>query len=227
MRSLFTLVALAICTTFLAAQTSIGLRGAYGFSGLRTDADLDLISDQLDNASALSVGLYLEQAFSPVFSLRSGVELNRRGTVLNLNQDANVFGSQIRFAARAQTRFTYLDVPVLAQVYLPTNSRAKPYAFGGASLGYAVKGNVRTRATALVEFDLATSNIDLDAIDYERFHAAAIAGIGVKAQMSDILSLFAEGRFEQSLTQPYDVPILTARTGFKGMNFGAGVAITL
>lgn len=227
MRTLFTLLTIAFFSGFAIAQTSIGVRAGYGSSGLRTDTELDLVSDQLDNSSSASAGIYLEHAFSDVISLRTGVEMNRRGTVLSLGQDANVFGTTVRFGAQAKTRFTYIDVPLLAQAHLPTNGAFSPYVFGGASLGYAVQGNVRTTATALFEFNLATTDIDLDAINYERFHVAAVGGVGVKAKVSDQLSFFAEGRFEQSLTQPYDVPIVAARTGFKGVNFGAGVTFTL
>ncbi|OAV43185.1 porin family protein [Lewinella sp. 4G2] len=226
MRTLFSLLAFLCFTVAVSAQTSVGIRGAYGTSSLRTDSDLDLISDQLDNTSTLSAGLYVEHAFTEVFSLRSGVEINRRGTSLALTQDAEIFGMNVGFGARAKTRFTYVDVPVLAQVHLPTNSAVTPYAFGGASLGYATAGNIRTTATALVEFNLMTTDINLDAINYERFHVAAMGGVGVKAKAGENLTFFVEGRFEQSLTQPYDVPIVTARTGFKGVQVGGGVAVT-
>ena len=220
------LVLVLLCTGALSAQTSVGFRGGYGTSNLRTDKQLDLISDRLDATAAFSGGLYAEQAFSPVFSLRSGVEVNQRGTALLLSSTNTVFGMTVPLGGQVKTRFTYVDVPVLAQVSLPTNSTIRPYAFGGASFGYAVKGNVRTTATALFEFNLATTNVDLDAINYERFHVAAVGGLGVSAQLTDQLRIFAEGRYEQSLTQPYDVPLLAAKTGFRGLNFGGGVAFT-
>lgn len=227
MRSLFTLLLLLAVSTLAMAQFQLGFRAGYGFSDLRADSELDIVADQFENASSLSTGLYAEYAFSDIFSLRTGVELARRGTTLNLSDDIEVFGAALPFGATAKTRFTYIDVPLMAQVHLPTTGAIQPYAFGGASFGLATGGNIRTTAQAIIEFNLMTTEIDLDAINYERFHVAAVGGLGVKAKLAPNFSAFVEGRFEQSLTEPYDVPIVAAKTGFKGMNFGAGVAFSL
>ncbi len=227
MRSLFTFLLLVVFSTVAFAQFQIGFRAGYGFSDLRADSELDLVADQFENASSLSTGLYLEYAFSEVFSLRSGLELNRRGTTLNLSDDLEVFGASLPFGASAKTRFSYVDVPLQLQLHLPTEGIIKPYVFGGASFGLATGGNIRTTAKAIIEFNLMTTSIDLDAINYERFHVAAVGGLGARAQLAPNFSAFVEGRFEQSLTEPYDVPVIAAKTGFKGLNFGAGVAFAL
>jgi len=227
MRNLLTALIVALISSFAIAQTSIGFRGGYGSSNIRTDKELDAIADQFDNSSALSFGVFADIPFGDIISFRPGVELNRRGTTLAVTGDQQVFGVNLPIGAQAKTRFTYIDVPLLFQATLPTEGIIKPYAFAGGSLGYATSGNIRTTATAIIEFNLMTTNIDLDAINYERFHAAAIGGLGVKANLAPGFNAFIEGRFEQSLTQPYNVPVIAAQTGFKGVNFGAGIAITL
>jgi hypothetical protein len=227
MRTLLTALIVALISSFAIAQTSIGFRGGYGSSNIRTDKELDAIADQFDNSSALSFGVFADIPFGDIISFRPGVELNRRGTTLSVTGDQQVFGVNIPIGAQAKTRFTYIDVPLLFQATLPTEGIIKPYAFAGGSLGYATSGNIRTTATAIIEFNLMTSDIDLDAINYERFHASAIGGLGVKANLAPGFNAFIEGRFEQSLTQPYNVPVVAAQTGFKGVNFGAGVAISL
>lgn len=224
---LFSSLLLAVFSFTASAQVSLGLRGSYGFSDLRTDAELDVISDQFSNASSLSFGVVAELPVSDVFSVRSGLEINRRGTTLRVGQDAPIFGTSVPFGAEAKTRFTYIDVPVLAQVSLPTGGAVRPYIFAGPTFGYATTGNVRTTATALISFNLMTTNIDLDEINYERFHVAAMGGLGVRADLGDRLVTFVEGRYEQSLTEPYDVPLATAKTGFKGVQFGAGFMFKL
>lgn len=227
MRTLFTILIVALLSSFAIAQTSIGFRGGYGNSTIRTDKELDAVADQFDNSSALSFGIFADIPFGNIISLRPGIELNRRGTTFAVTDNPEIFGSNLPIGAQAKTRFTYIDIPLLVQATLPTEGMIKPYAFAGGSLGYATSGNIRTTTTAIIEFSLMTSEIDLDAINYERFHAAAIGGLGVKAALAPGFNVFIEGRFEQSLTQPYDVPAISAQTGFKGVNFGAGVAITL
>ena len=227
MRTLLTTLIIAVISSFAVAQTAIGFRGGYGSSNIRTDKELDAIADQFDNSSALSFGVFADIFFGNIISFRPGVELNRRGTTLAITENPEIFGINIPLGARAKTRFTYIDVPLLFQATLPTEGMIKPYAFAGGSLGYATSGNIRTTATAIIEFNLMTSEIDLDAINFDRFHAAAIGGLGVKATLAPGFNAFIEGRFEQSLTQPYDLPVVAAKTGFKGVNFGAGVAISL
>lgn len=227
MRNLFVLFAFLLISATATAQVNLGLRASYGFSDLRTDSELDAVSDQFSNASSLSFGLIAELPVSDLFSVRSGLEVNRRGTTLALGEDATIFGATVPFGAEAKTRFTYIDVPVLAQINIPTGSAIQPYVFAGPTFGYATTGNVRTTATAIVTFNLMTTDVDLDAINYERFHVAAMGGLGVRAALGEQLTVFAEGRFEQSLSQPYDVPLLDARTGFKGTQFGAGFMFAL
>jgi hypothetical protein len=72
-----------------------------------------------------------------------------------------------------------------------------------------------------------STDIDLESINFERFHVAAIGGLGAKVAISPSFGAFVEGRYEQSLTEPYDVPLATAKTGFKGVNFGAGFIFSL
>ena len=234
MRILLTTFILALAGAFAFAQTeatpsevTLGLRAGYGGSNIRTDSDLDAVSDRFDNASSLSFGAFADIPFGEVFSFRPGLEINRRGTVLNIDADQEVFGINVPLGAEAKTRFTYVDVPLLVQATLPTTGAIKPYAFAGASLGYATGGNLRTTATAIIEFNLMSSEIDLDAINYERFHVAAVGGLGAKIALSPTFGAFVEGRYEQSLTEPYDVPLIAAKTGFKGVNFGAGFTFAL
>ena len=188
---------------------------------------MHLITDQFSSASTMSFGLTAEFPLSDVVSLRSGLEINRRGASLELTEDVSVFGIGVPFGARAKTRFTYVDVPLMAQFHLPTSSSVQPYVFGGASVGYAVGGNIRTTAQAIIEFNLMTTPIDLDAINYERFHLAAVGGAGVKAQLGNGIAAFAEARYEHGLSQPYDVPIVADKVGFQGLNVGAGVSFSL
>jgi len=235
MRTILTTLVFVLAGTFAFAQTedtapskvTIGLRGGYGSSDIRTDSEFDAVSDRFEGTSVLSFGAFADIPVGDIISFRPGLEINRRGTILNIDADQDIFGINVPLGAQAKTRFTYVDVPLLIQAKVPTTGAIQPYAFAGASLGYATGGNLRTTATALIEFNLMSTSIDLDAINYERFHVAAVGGLGAKVAISPTFGAFVEGRFEQSLTEPYDVPLATAKTGFKGLNFGAGFTFSL
>lgn len=233
MRITLSILVLVLFSMAVSAQVRLGLRASYGFSDLQTNTELDDVEDQFDNASSLSFGVMAEFPFGDVFSLRSGVEINRRGTTFGLGEGGSVFGSTVfgatvPFGAEAKTRFTYIDIPVLAQVNIPLGNTIEPYIFAGPAFGLATTGNVRTTSTALASVSLMTADIDLDDIGYERFHVAATAGVGVRVKLGERLITFVEGRYEQSLTEPYEVPLQQeVRTGFQGVQFGAGFAFSL
>jgi hypothetical protein len=227
MRTLLTSLLFLCFVTVLSAQMSLGVRAGYGQSNVRSGSDLDLITDQFSSTATFSIGLTTDIQLSDVVSLRSGLEINRRGASLELSEDVSVFGFDLPFGARAQTRFTYVEVPVLAQWHFPTSSSLQPYVFGGASIGYAVGGNIRTTARAIIEFNLMTTPLDLEGINYQRFHLAAHGGAGVKATLDNGMAVFAEARYEHGFSQPSDVPLVAVRVGFRGINLGAGVSFSL
>ncbi|MEM9929412.1 MAG: porin family protein, partial [Bacteroidota bacterium] len=163
MRTLLTTLIFALVSSFAFAQTSIGFRGGYGSSNLRADSELDLVADQFDATSSFSFGVFANVPLGEVLSFRPGLELNRRGTSLQIDADQSVFGINVPIGAQAKTRFSYVDIPLLLQATLPAEGAIKPYAFAGGSLGYATGGNIRTTATAIIEFNLMTSSIDLGA----------------------------------------------------------------
>lgn len=218
---------LLLASSLSFAQATFGLRGGFGQSGVRSGAAFDLVTDQLENTSVTSFGVFAEVPISPIFSFRPGLEYTQRGTEVGLTEDLSLLGVALPLGAQAETRFNYLDAPLLLQVNLPTESSLQPYAFAGPSLGYAIGGKLRTTARALIEFQLSETDIDLESINYERFHVAAMGGVGAKATFGNGMSGFVEARYEYGLSQPYDVPLATDKVGFRGWNLGAGLAFAL
>lgn len=209
------------------AQVSLGLRASYGYADLRSDASFENVEDQFNNASSLSFGALLEVPVSPVISIRSGAEINRRGTTFTARQLGLVFGATVPNGAEAKTRFTYVDIPLLIQANIPAGNVVEPYLFAGPTFGFATVGNVRISTNGGNGSSLMTNDIDLDAIDYERFHIAALVGVGVRAKLGDRLTTFLEARYERSFSDPYQVPLTSTTAGYEGVQFGAGFAFIL
>ncbi|MEM6772952.1 MAG: porin family protein [Bacteroidota bacterium] len=227
MRYLLTLLTVFVCTFATSAQLHLGLRASYGFSDIIKGDDLESIADQFTNASSLSFGAILEYRISSALSLRSGAEINRRGTTVAGAQRTEIFGVVVPISSEAKTRFTYLDIPLMAQLTLPTEALLQPYLFFGPTFGFATQGNVRTTSTGTTSGNLMTSVIDLNEIAYDGFHVAAKAGLGARLNLGDGFAAFVEGRFEQSLTEPYNVASVGVMTGYRGVQFGAGFMFAL
>lgn len=226
MRFIFFLILLFI-SLVTSAQLNLGLTANYGSSDIRENDDFSTLADQFDNASSLSFGILVLAGFSPVISLRSGLNINRRGTTFSAAAPSVVFGASVPAGGESKTRFTYVDVPLLLQVQLATGTKLYPYLFAGPTFGYATTGNVRTTAESVTSFNLMTTNIGLEDIGYERFHVAAVGGLGLRIKLSESFSTFLEGSYEQSFSDPYEVPLATANTGYQGVRFGAGFMFRL
>ncbi len=214
-------------TGMATAQTSIGVYGAFGQSNVRSGDAFDGATDQLDQIGTATFGVTAELPLTPYLSLRPGLEYTSRGTALGITQSVDLGGINLPVGARAKTRFDYLEAPLLLQLNLPTESVIQPYLVGGPSLGYATSGRVTTAAKAIIELDLYSSSINLDAIRYDRFHVAAVGGVGAKARLGETTRLFVEARYQHGLSQPYDVPVIQDKVGFQGWNVGAGVSFDL
>ena len=225
MKQLFALVAFLFAVT-LSAQT-VGVYGAYGQSAIRSGDAFDAVTDRLDGIGTATVGVTALLPLTATLSFRPAVEYTSRGTALGLTEAVEIGGIRLPVGGRAKTRFDYVDVPLLLQYEPAVQGGIQPYLFAGPSLGYAVAGRVTTAARALIDLDLYSSSIDLDAIRYDRFHVAATGGVGARAQLNPALEVFGEARYQHGLSQPYDVPFLQDKVGFQGWNFGAGVLFTL
>ena len=222
---------LALLSLFYAgiasAQTTVGVYGAYGQSGVRSGKTFDGVTDQLDAIGTATFGVYAELPLTPFLSLRPGLEYTGRGTSIGITEDLDLGGINLPVGARAKTRFDYVEAPLLLQFNLPSQSAIQPYVVAGPSLGYAVSGRVTTAARALIDLNLYSSSIDLDAIRYERFHVAAVGGVGAKARIGQASQVFVEARYQHGLSQPYDVPVIRDKVGFQGWNVGVGVSFDL
>ncbi|PPK85746.1 outer membrane protein with beta-barrel domain [Neolewinella xylanilytica] len=212
---------------FATAQTSIGVYGAFGQSNVRSGDAFDGATDQLDRIGTATFGVTAEIPVTAYFSLRPGLEYTSRGTAIGVSEGINLGGISLPVGARVKTRFDYVEAPLLIQLQIPTQSSIQPYVIAGPSLGYATSGRVAAAAKAVIELDLYSSSINLDAIRYDRFHVAAVGGVGANARLGEATRLFVEARYQHGLSQPYDVPVIQDKVGFQGWNVGAGVSFDL
>lgn len=211
----------------LTAQAQWGFRAGAGQSEVRSGDIFDPVTDRLDAIGTTSFGAFAEIPVTPFISLRPGLEYGSRGSSLGLTEKVEVYGVELPIGARVKTRISYLDAPLLVQLTLPTESAVQPYALLGPRFGYATSAKLTTAARAVIEMNLYSTDLDLESIGYERFHVGLIGGLGAKARVGESVGLFVEARYEHGLSQPYDVPVIRDKVGFRGWNLGAGVTFAL
>lgn len=227
MQRIALLLALSISTSLLlTAQSMVGLRAGVGTNHIATTAGLDVVGDQLSGIISPEIGLFAEFALSDQISLQPELQYTSRGFAIDLNTDATVAGIRLPIGAIARSRFHYVEMPVLFKASFG-NEATKAYVVAGPSVGYAMSGNLKTSARALIEFELVNTPINLSAIDYQRLAFNGVVGLGVQHNLASGVSLVGDLRYTHGFSQLYDIPLTTEKLSNRAISASIGLGIQL
>jgi hypothetical protein len=224
-KSVLTLAALALAI-FASAQVSIGVKSGMNFNNLHTTEALGELAPDFTNISEANFGLVTEYAITDQFALQSELNFLKKGFTTKANLDnTELFGIQLPVGGRAETKFSYVEVPLLAK-YAFGGEGFQAYITAGPTFGYATAGRIDTKARVLVDFDLGSTNINLDDINYNRFEVGATAGAGL-SYTTHFGKFFADARFSQGFTELYDFPLVDEKIKNKGFGVNVGFMVPL
>lgn len=217
------LVAAFYTTSF--AQLSLGLRGGLHIGNVYTTEGLDAITPDFEYITGPTVAGVLEYGISDNFALQTELAITRKGFKLREDFDVNLFNIPIPVGASAESRFNYLEVPLLAKVKFGDDV-VHGYITAGPTFGYATSGRLITRANALFEFKVSDTDINLDAINYERFEVGGSIGAGL-GFTTGFGQLFADARYTRGFTELYDIPVIDERIRNQGFAVSIGFLVPL
>lgn len=225
-KSILTLAALALAI-FATAQVSVGIKGGMNFNNLHTTEALGELAPDFTNISEANFGLVTEYNITDNFAFQTEVNFLKKGFTTKANLDnTELFGLQLPVGGRAETKFSYVEVPLLAKYSFGDANGFQAYVTGGPTFGYATSGRIDTKARVLVDFDLGSTNINLDDINYNRFEVGATAGAGV-SYMTNFGKFFADARYSQGFTELYDFPLVDEKIRNKGFGVNVGFMVPL
>ncbi len=207
------------------AQFSVGLRGGFNFSNVYTTNGLDAITPDFQHISGPSIAGVLEYGISDHFALQTELAITRKGFKLGLDKDITLFNIPIPVGATAESRFNYVEVPLLAKVKFG-DEVVHGYITAGPTVGYATSGRLITRANALFEFKVSDTDINLDAINYERLEVGGSVGAGLGFS-TGFGQLFADARYTRGFTQLYDLPVVDEKIRNQGFAVSVGFLVPL
>jgi hypothetical protein len=207
------------------AQLSIGVRGGYNHANVHLTEGLDNLTPDVKAIDAYSVAAVVEMPLGHGFSFQPELAYTQKGFRMAEGFEFELFNFPIPVDVEAESRFNYLEAPLLFKYELG-DGKVRAYVTGGPSFGYATSGRLRTFTNLLVEIKLLDTNIDLESIDYQRFEVAAVAGAGLKVDAGRI-QIFADARYQHGFTELYDIPVLDERIRNKGFGVNAGVLVPL
>jgi opacity protein-like surface antigen len=172
-------------------STSLGIKGGLNF-GHFTGEDSDIDGTEREMRLGFQAGAFLDLVLNPLFSLQPEVQFSQKGETFKAG-DATISGTW-------KVQMDYIEVPVLAKIYVPTGPRTQPYVYAGPYIGW----NINAETDEIYElgaFDLETgSDLEEDAQPWE-------SGVALGAGLSQDLRntrVFLDLRYTLGLTKAFD-----------------------
>lgn len=220
---LFTFVA-ALFSTFMIAQNELGLRIGGHFNNTRVDGIATSLTPDTKMFEGFTAGAYYNIELLNGFSFSPGINYTQKGFVIDEGLGIDFLGADLPLGVRAETKIDYIEVPALFR-YTINKGLGEFYFEAGPTIGYAVDGEVRTKARAILDFNIATIDLNLRQEIYNRLELSAQVGIGtaVKAGSGKI---FANLRYQHGFSDMIDNPTIDIKLKNNGVNFGVGYAFT-
>ena len=225
-KQLFTALVVTMCFfTAAQAQISVGVKAGYTVNNVYTTEGLGAIAPNFENIDGFQLGVLANVPVVAGFSIQPELNYQRKGFSLSEGLDAAILGVNVPVGATADTRISYIDMPVLMK-YTFGQDAVKAYVAAGPTFGYATGGHIRTRAKALFEFDLGTVDLNLDNLNYERFEVGGAVAAGLEFDL-DAVTLFTDVRYQRGFTELYDIPLVNEKVRNTGVAMSAGLRFNL
>jgi len=225
MSKVFMTFCLSMMTLFATAQTSFGLRLGSTWNNINTSSAIGNATPNFKDLNSFSIGAFAEIPVAENFAIQPEIGFTRKGFVLNEGFDAPLFGIDLPIGVTAETKFDYLEVPVLAK-YSFGEDKLKAYVAVGPNFGYALNGRVDTKTNLLVDINLGSTNINLADQDFNRLEVGAVGAAGVSYD-AGVATIFMDARYNHGFTEAYNLPFVDEKVKTRGFGINLGFAVPI
>ncbi len=221
---LFATVLIVISTSLLKAQTSV-----YLISGIHSaDVTASGLSSDLIDLKAINRftgGIIVDQALDKYLSVSTGVIYKQKGFQAAESLGIDVAGIPLPLGAKVATEINTINVPVMLKYKLQGLRGITPYVSAGPGLTYATSGAIRTKATAIIDFTVSNTPLNLSSDDYNR--------IGIDANIAAGATFpYGRGEFLTEISYAHAMTDFTSQNFIvdagirtKGISFSVGYGI--
>ncbi len=224
---LFLFISMAGLTT-QAQKISVGIKTGVQSANVRVPGfvnDASFLPD-FKSINTFNIGVVSELEFNGNFALQPELNYLQKGFQIKEGFDVDLFDFPVPVGVTAVSRFHYLEMPLLAKAKFG-NEFANFYLLAGPTVGYAMSGDLKTRAKLLVEVDLYKTNIDLNRVGYQRWELGGMAGAGISLNTKGGGQFFVDARYSHGFTQPYDIPLVHEKVQHNNIGVNAGFMIPI
>lgn len=182
MKRITIFIALLIVTSIsMTAQTTV--TGVIGIHSSSTSANASIQSGTTDLINLKPIqtftgGIQVDQALDKRLIFSTGIHFKKKGFKISESTNVNVLGLSLGVGASAVTQLSYIEIPALLKLNVTTNPYIQPYLAAGPSISYATSGSLVTRANAILDFNVYSTDIDLTSKNYNRTQLGGTALAG-------------------------------------------------
>ena len=203
------------------AQIAYGLKIGVNYNDVSVPSIQSSLKINPKLVQGIDVAAFAEIGLRDNFSIRPELAYVKKGFKIDEALSFEVSNLPLPVGVKAITNIRYIQIPVLGK-YSFGEENAKAYIIAGPAVGYAIDANLKTSVSAIIDFNVSNTKIDLSKKTYQRAELSAIAGAGIELDMGNG-SIFFEARYQHSFTDMLKDPIVDLRMKNKGFALSAGI----
>lgn len=221
-----TIVALAFLMISFAgfAQNKVSFVGGIHTANVSaTGVNVEFLDIQSINR--FTAGIAYERKLDKYLSFKTGIFYKEKGFKLSETTNVDIFNIGLPVGVKVTSELNTIDLPLLLKAEFENASGITPYMALGPNLSYATSGVIQTRATAILDFVLTNTPINLDSDSYNR--------LGIEGMVAGGLSFpYGKGEITTEINYTHALNDFTSDsfivdTGIRnrGMGFTVGYAM--
>ncbi len=219
-----TLLLVAI-TASLFGQVSIGAKAGIYHSNVAIDGIDNNLLPNTKGLTDFSGGVISEIMLGNNFGIQPELNYEKSGFQINEGLDIDIFNVPVPIGLKAKVKVDYLTMPILAK-YKIGSGPVKGYISAGPNFRYAMKGEVKTFATVLIDIPVWSQDINFSGDNVQRMDIGGIVGAGVSFTTGPG-QLFIDARYNHGFTQVDNFSFADLKMKNTGMGINIGYMMPL
>jgi hypothetical protein len=173
----------------------------------------------------VQVGIEIEKSLDPRLSFISGISYSEKGFTAKEGFNVNLLKVPIKIGMKAVTELKYIEAPIGLKYKLTSSNNFTTYTSLGLVTGYLIDADIKTKASAILDFNISQHDINLNSDLYNRWELGARGGLGV-ATRTDYGQFYMEGSVQLGITDMLKDPIVDIRLKNQGFQLKVGYTYT-
>lgn len=218
-----TIAALLLSATYSFAQVSVGAKAGVYTSFIDVTDAAEGLTQNVEGLTTATFGIVSEIGLGENFAFQPELLYTTKGFSVSEGLNINLGGFPIPAGVTANTKINYLELPLLAK-YKFGSEGLRFNITAGPVVSYAMNAHLDTRANLLLDINPIKTNIDLDALNYERLEVSASIGAGMEYDTGGG-ALFADARYVHGFSDLYNAPVVDLNLKNRGVGVTVGYKV--